>query len=277
MQTYLFYTPEKQEAYSAHEIADVLDDGHGFTWDGDWQKSYRSGQWVDPATRAICHIDIGVAEFNHDDAHDEKEYEAWTRNPIQVQIPLSVPHWYGVECLRFLEWLLEQLPGLHILDTEIESAEESAGPETLDRLRALANWEQLHINQTTERGDCYRMSRVSSVAMWRYRRAVGELDDEWPAALVLLDKDYARSAVVWDEPEDELIVPPVELGVLKTATNTIVMSVEEIISRAGHVNNLDCAGAVSIPIDDAFEEMVHECVKMDVSRFKFLGDGEWSD
>ena len=278
MQTFLFYTPEDQRAYVASDIAEALESFEGFVWQGDWQERYRNGVWTDPATAAACQIDIGHVEFDSDEAAEEKQYDGWTRNPVAVHIPLSVPHWHCVESLRFIEELCLTLPGLSVLDTEdVGDEQREPGPRVINRLDSLAEWEQLHIAQTADREDCYRMSRVSSVAMWRYRRATRELDEEWPMALVLLDKDIARSAVVWDEPIDYLIVPPVELAVLKTETHTIVMSVEELISRANHVNNLDCAGAVKIPIDDEFEDIIENCVKMDVSRFKFLADGEWSD
>ena len=278
MQTFLFYTQQDQRAYVASDIVEGLESFDGFVWQGEWQNRYRNGTWTDPATGAMCHIDVGELEFDSDEVKAEKTYEGWTRNPLSVQIPLSVPHWHCVECLRFIEEYCQTLPGLFVLDTEdVGDEERDPGPRTIHRLESLAEWEQLHTAQTAEREDCYRMSRVSSVAMWRYRRATYELDEEWPMALVLLDKDIARSAVVWDEPEDYLIVPPVELAVLKTETHTIVMSVEELISRAEHVNNLDCAGAVKIPIDDDFEDIIGNCVKMDVSRFKFLADGEWSD
>ncbi len=278
MQTFLFYTPATQDAYTTTHIADVLSDCQGFEWESAWQGDYRSGLWTDAATGATCFVDVGKIPFAHDDAHAEKQYEHWKQNTLVVKIPLSSPHWHGVESLRFIQSLLDQLSGIACLDTEdTGDDEDEAGPGPLDRMRCLASWERLHVSQTNSRDDCYRMSRVSSVALWRYRRATAELDCDWPQALVLLDKDVARSAVVWDEPEEYIIVPPVELAVLKTATNTKVIDVGELISRADHVNNLDCAGAVKIPMSDQFNEIIDACVKMDLGRFKFLTDSEWSD
>ncbi len=277
MQTFLFFTPENDVLYGTEDICNVLEQCPGFAWDGHWQQGYRSGFWADVYTHARCSVDVGQADFNHDDAHNETTYDGWQLNPIQVKIPLSSPHWHCVESLRFVETMLSQLPHMFILDTEDTASPEVEGPAPLDRMRALASWEQLHLSQTEGVSDYHRMERVNSIALWRYRRAIGEGNKEWPQALVLLDKDVARSAVIWDEPEEEIIVPPVELAVLKTDYNTSVISVEELISRAAHVNNLDCAGAVKIPIGEDFKSVIAQCVKMDVSRFKFLTDDEWSD
>lgn len=278
MQCFLFYVPENEAVYRTEQLAAVLEQQAGFAWDGDWQRDYRSGVWTDPHTHALCLIDVGNPVFDQRDDENVRHYDGWQLCPLQIKVSLSSPHWHCVESARFIEGLLQQLPHCAVLDTEDTGDDvDAAAPGPLDRMRVLASWEQLHTAQTESRQDIWRMSRVHSIALWRYRRVLGERQLNWPQALVLLDKDTARSAVVWEEPEQEIIVPPVELAVLKTDYNTSVMSVEELISRASHVKNLDSGGAVSIPVDDDFQGVVAQCVKMDLSRFKFLTDSEWSD
>ncbi|NRA37192.1 MAG: hypothetical protein HRU15_03570 [Planctomycetes bacterium] len=271
----LFFQQDTDVAFSVDEIVEVCQNIEGVVLEGKDQDAYRPGIWRDPWTHARCVIDIGVVNFDHDDALEEKNYEHWQQVPLHIKIPLSCPHWHCVESLRMVEDILQALKNVFIIDTE----DSIDGPVALDRMRCLSSWEQLHHAQTESRGDMFRMNRTMSVALWRYRRELSDIpeDENWPQAFVLLDGERARSAVMWQDPERDVIFPPVELIIVQRGSQTGVIPSDELITCATHINNLDKAGAVMITSDDLTTQLFNEAKLLPTERFKSLSDDEWSD
>lgn len=277
----LFFQPEQDTAISIEDVVEICQSIGGVILEDSNDPHYRPGIWRDPWTHARCVIDIGEVSYDHDDAYaHEKSYEDWRQVPLQVKIPLSCPHWHCVESLRLVEEILVRMPTVRIVDTEDSiDAEGNEGPCLLDRMRCLSSWEQLHHAQTESRGDMHRMNRTMSVALWRYRRELADIpeDENWPQAFVLLDGNRARSAVMWQDPERDIVFPPVELIIVQRGSHTGVIPSDELITCATHINNLDKAGAIKITADERTSQLFYGAKLLPTERFASLSDDEWSD
>jgi hypothetical protein len=280
MVSLLFYEPlQDGPPLSLDALADALDQP-GVELHGD--AVYRSGRWRDVETGATCQIDLGHPPLEEDHIHPPRAYDGWREVGLTINIPLSGPHWLCVESLQWVEALLTRLPSLRTLDTEDTRQDHGEGPGTWNRPRALANWERLHHVQQEGRTDLWRMARLASVCLWRYRRerAMGRstlTDLQWPDALVLLDQQdrCARSAVLWRDPTQPIALPPVELVVISRSGATGVVAAELVSALGGAP--LPFAQAQRLEPTAATASLFADATLLPASRFKALGDYDWSD
>lgn len=280
MVSLLFYEPVQDgPALGFADLADALEHP-GVELHGD--DRYRSGRWRDPETGATCQIDLGRPPIEEDHLHPPRAYDGWREVGLSVNIPLAGPHWLCVEALQWVEGLLARLPSLRALDTEDTRQDHGEGPGAWSRPRALANWERLHQVQQEGRTDLWRMARLPSVCLWRYRRerAKGRAaitDLQWPDALVLLDQQdrSARSAVLWRDPTRAIALPPVELVVIPRGDASGVLSAEQLSALGGAP--LPFAQAQRLEPTAATAGLFANAPLMPANRFKALGDYDWSD
>ena len=280
MVSLLFYEPVHDgPALGFPDLAEALDQP-GVELHGD--DAYRSGRWRDPETGASCQIDLGRPPIEEDHLHPPRAYDGWREVGLNVNIPLAGPHWLCVEALQWVESLLARLPTLRALDTEDTRQDHGEGPGPWSRPRALANWERLHQVQQEGRTDLWRMARLPSVCLWRYRRerAKGRAaitDLQWPDALVLLDQEErcARSAVLWRDPTQALALPPVELVVIPRGNATGVVAAEQVSALGG--GPLPFAQAQRMEPTPATAALFNDAALLPATRFKALGDHDWSD
>lgn len=280
MVSLLFYEPIADgPPLEREDIAAALDQP-GVELSGD--AAYRSGRWRDAETGATCQIDLGHPPIEEDHLHPPKAYDGWREVGLAVHVPLSGPHWLCVEALQWIEGLLAKLPTLRTLDTEDTRQDHGDGPGPWSRPRALANWERLHQVQQEGRTDLYRMARLPSVCLWRYRREratarAAITDLQWPEALVLLDTQdrCARSAVLWRDPGQAIALPPVELVVVPRGGATGVLTAETLSQLGGEALPLGQAQRL-VPTADTARLFAHAPL-LPASRFKALGDHDWSD
>ncbi len=279
----LFYEPSNNESLSHERLRSVCDSIPGMHFEHDPSAEYQPGRWYDSETCASASVDIGLPELDESGLFDEKPYEGWQRVSLRVQIPSTGPHWYVVEVLRMIEELLFQLPECGILDTEdIGPDGEGTEPGPLDRMRHLANWEQLFLAHQEERDVICLMDRPSSLALWRYRKQRKEGVEKhpdllWPDALVLLDDDRARSCIFWEDPDQITVVPPVDLLIVRRGDTTGLLPVDELLTAASTVKNLTCGGAVAIHPDEATRQLHAQAKLLPTERYQALSDLEWAD
>lgn len=280
MVSLLFYEPVQDgPALGFVDLAEALDQP-GVELRGD--EIHRSGRWRDPETGATCQIDLGRPPIEEDHLHPPRAYDGWREVGLCVNIPLAGPHWLCVEALQWVEGLLARVPSLRALDTEDTRQDHGEGPGTWSRPRALANWERLHQVQQEGRTDLWRMARLPSVCLWRYRRerAKGRAaitDLQWPDALVLLDQQdrRARSAVLWRDPTQPMALPPVELVVIPRGDATGVLLAEQVSALGGAP--VAFAQAQRLEPTAATAGLFANATLMPANRFKALGDHDWSD
>jgi hypothetical protein len=283
MLTLLFFEPDDPEvgARRTPECAEACAEaGIALTGSGD----YRHAHWRDQATGAWAEVDVGWPEMDEGVTASEKSYTGWRRLPLQVEIPLTVPHWYAVEAATMVDRLLQALPGAVVLDTEDpgpEEGEAGAGPGPLDRLRLLASWELQHLQQTAGLDDLPRASRAASVAAWRYRRERangqrGIADCEWPELLVLAEGQNALTAIIWADPTEPLALPPVQLVVVTRPGASACMPVDELITAVGTPGELPFGGAVRIDPNDRLQHLHANARLLPRDRFRAVGD-HWTD
>ncbi len=280
MVSLLFYEPVQDgPALGFADLAEALDQP-GVDLQGD--DTYRSGCWRDPETGATCQIDLGRPPIEEDHLHPPRAYDGWRELGLAINLPVSGPHWLCVESLQWVEGLLARLPSVRALDTEDTRQDHGEGPGPWSRPRALANWERLHQVQQEGRTDLWRMARLPSVCLWRYRRerAKGRAaitDLQWPDALVLLDQQdrCARSAVLWRDPTGPLALPPVELVVIQRGNSTGVVQAAQVSALGGAP--LPFAQAQRLDPTPATAGLFSGATLQPASRFKALGDYDWSD
>lgn len=281
MLTLLFYEPVQEgPRTSIDDVLAVVGSLRGVELSG--SGGYASGRWRDEQTGATCEIDVGNPPIEEDHLHPPKAYDGWRDIGLSVHIPLSGPHWLCVETLQWVESVLAQMPGVRALDTEDTRQEAGDGPGAWSRPRALANWERLHHVQQEGMTNLWRMARLASVCLWRYRRerAMGRTshgDLLWPDALVLLDQQdrCARSAVLWRDPTVALALPPVELVVIPRGDATGVI-LAEALSATG-AGPLPLGQAQRLLPNAANADLFANAPLLPASRFKALGDYDWSD
>lgn len=280
MVSLLFYEPVHDgPALGFLDLVEALDQP-GVELHGD--DSYRSGRWRDAETGASCQIDLGRPPIEEDHLHPPRAYDGWREVGLNINIPLAGPHWLCVEALQWVEGLLARLPSLRALDTEDTRQDHGEGPGPWSRPRALANWERLHHVQQEGRTDLWRMARLASVCLWRYRRERAKArtaitDLLWPDALVLLDTQdrCARSAVLWRDPTQAIALPPVELVVIPRAGATGVITAETLSRLGGEALLLGQAQRLTPTAETA--GLFANTPLLPASRFKALGDHDWSD
>ncbi|HEX3135588.1 MAG TPA: hypothetical protein VHX44_18645 [Planctomycetota bacterium] len=280
MVSLLFYEPVQEgPRLELDEVADALNQP-GVELNGD--QKYRSGRWRDVETGATCQIDLGYPPIEEDHLHPPRAYDGWRDVGLTVNIPLSGPHWLCVEALQWVEGLLARLPTLRTLDTEDTRQDHGEGPGAWSRPRALANWERLHHVQHEGRTDLWRMARLPSVCLWRYRReramarsAITDL--QWPDALVLLDQQdrCARSAVLWRDPSVPIALPPVELVVIPRGASSGVITAEALSALGGAP--LPLAQGQRLTPTQATADLFANVALLPATRFKALGDYDWGD
>ena len=288
MLTILFFEPDDPEVGRRSEADCVAAcEAAGLAMEHDASGNYSHARWQDAATHAWAQVDIGWPEMDDDPTADSKAYEGWRELPLRVQIPLMVPHWMCVEAGTLVEQLLAQLPGCTVLDTEDPGEEdESPAPGALDRMRLLSSWELQHAQQSEGLKDYPRMLRISSVAMWRYRRELAQgraehSEYEWPDVAVLSqkngDSDSAHSTVIWADPSEPFVLPPVEYVVIPRPGASGCIPMDEVLTAAGGGVHLPCGGAVSIEPSEALTSLHAGAKLLPAERFKALADGDWSD
>jgi hypothetical protein len=276
----LFYQPAEQPPVTLEHLAEVLAYRPGLSLEEGTH--YRAGRWRDPATGATCEIDLGHAPLEEDHLHPPKSYNGWRDTGLAVHLPLAGPHWLCVEVLQWVEGLLQRLGDVRALDTEDTRQEHGDGPGTWNRPRVLGSWERLHQAQAEGRTDLWRMARLPSVCLWRYRREregarQAHADLRWPEALVLLDRQdqCARSAVVWPGPGNAFALPPVELVVITDGTRAGAFPAERLSALGGEPLSLGQAQRVRpTPATDALFATTD---LMPPDRFRALGDHDWTD
>ena len=110
-------------------------------------RNYVDGQWVVSSSgRAFENRNpadnddlIGTfQESNEDDVNAaidaaHKAYDGWREVGLNINVPLSGPHWLCVESLQWIEGLLARLPGLRALDTEDTRQDHGEGPGLWNR------------------------------------------------------------------------------------------------------------------------------------------------
>lgn len=244
--------------------------------------SYRSGRWHDSQTGATCLFDLGIAPVEVDHLHPPTAYDGWREIGFTIHVPLAGPHWLCVETLQWVETLLKQFPHLKALDTEDTKHEEGDGPGPWHRPRVLASWEKLHQVQHQGRTDLWRMGRLASVCLWRYRRErtlarQTHADLFWPDAMVVLDLNdqCARSAVLLPNSLRPMALPPVELVVTEVNGSPIVIPADTLSAAGGAP--LSLGQSQRLQPNDALFQAIADAVPLPVSRFRALGDYDWSD
>jgi|GEM_PF-2573692 hypothetical protein len=285
MVSLLFYesTADAGPTVTRDGLEDHLAAAPGVELDGAWRAAYRSGRWRDPATGASCTIDLGNPPIDDDPLHPPRTYDGWREAGLTIGIPLSGPHWLCVEALQFVEAILHHLPHLRALDSEDTERGTAEGPGTWNRPRVLASWERQHAVQYLGRTDAWRMNRLSSVCVWRYRRerAAGSRDHpalQWPEALALLDNDgpVVRSGAFWHDPSVPLALPPVEVLVIAHGPRSGVLIAADL-ALAANPTPLSLANAAVIEPSAATLAVFTHGVLLPISRFRALGDLDWSD
>ena len=142
---------------------------------------------------------------------------------------------------------------------------------------------RLHSGQQSGRSDYPHMGRLASVCLWRYRRerargvaAFPEL--RWPEALALVDgaAGVARSAIIWDDPDRPLAMPPVELVVVPRPGGPGVLLAEDLL-RTAQGEPLPFGQAARILPGPATGALFRTAGLLPVARFKALGDHDWTD
>jgi hypothetical protein len=244
---------------------------------------YRSGRWRDPATGASCTIDLGTPPIDEDTLHPPRAYDGWREVGLTIGMPLAGPHWLCVEALQFVETVLQLLPQLRALDSEDSERGVILGPGTWSRPRVLASWERQHAVQTLGRTDSWRMNRLSSVCLWRYRRErpAGMRQHaqlQWPEAFALLDQEghAVRSAAFWRDPALALALPPVELLIVAHGDRQGVLSAADLAAVA-QPQPLRLASAAIVEPMPAVTEVFTRASLLPTARFRALGDLDWSD
>jgi hypothetical protein len=264
------------------EIEDYLSALNTVELSGARGEPYRSGRWRDLETGANCDLDIGTLPIEEDHLHPPTAYDGWRDIGLTIHVPLAGPHWLCVETLQWVERLLQEFPQLKALDTEDTKQDHGDGPGMWHRPRVLASWEKLHQVQNQNRTDLWRMGRLASVCLWRYRRerAKGRATHPellWPDALVVLDQveHCARSAVLLPNPLVPMALPPVELVVTGTDRSAMVLPAEVLSSVGGEALALGQSQRL-IP-QEALTLAMTKANTLPVNRFRALGDYDWSD
>lgn len=284
MLTLLLFRPEGGDVPTPDEIADAITAIPGVDLSGDSASSYRAGGWRDSDTGAGCLIDVGDPPLEHDHIHPPRAYAGWLPAGVSVQVPLVGPHWFCVEAMRVPEAILAAFPEWRALDTEdiTHDAESEAGPFDWDRTRVITSWERQRAVQITGVAGLARMSRTSSVALWRYRRErrLGRETHRghaWPDGSVLRDRatGAARSAALWLDPKRPFAAPPVELIVLKRADGAVVVPGEAVAAIPGTLAEM--AGARLIDPSRAVDAIWNGTGVLPASGFVGLGDEDWVD
>jgi hypothetical protein len=279
----LFYQAinEESELTSDH-LADYLTQRGGVQLSGADGDAYRTGRWSSPDTGAWCDIDVGISPVEEDHLHPAKSYDGWRNLDLTIHVPLSGPHWLCVEALQWIEQLLAEFPQVRTLDTEDTRDGEQDGPTRWNRPRILASWERLHQAQLQGRTVHLRMNRLTSVCLWRYRRerARGRSTYPelwWPDALAVLDTHHhcVRSAVILPQPLRAMALPPVELIIVPTEHEPIIIEAATMSAVAGAA--LSCAQAQRLEPSPAVDECLRTGEQYPRARFKALGDHDWSD
>jgi hypothetical protein len=187
-----------------------------------------------------------------------------------------------VETLQWVESLLLQFPNLKALDTEDTKHENGEGPGQWHRPRVLASWEKLHQVQNQNRTDLYRMGRLASVCLWRYRRERARARQAhpelfWPDALVVLDQvDHcARSAVLLPDPMVPMALPPVELVVTSSNRSALVLPADTLSAVGGEA--LPIGQSQRLLPNETVTQAIAKAAALPVSRFRALGDYDWTD
>ncbi len=284
MLTFLFYQPDHEQPIPPGDLEDALLDQPGLELTGAAGDAYRPGTWRHSATGATAVIDLGLAPLEDDQMHPPTTYLGWRPLALAVHLPLAGPHWRCVEALQLIERLLAALPGTRALDTEdTRSSDDQVGPAPWSRPRALASWERLHNGQQSGRSDYPHMGRLASVCLWRYRRErasglAARPELRWPEALALVDVSVgaARSAIIWDDPDRPLAMPPVELVVVPRPGAPGVL-LAEVLLGAAQGEPLPFGQAARILPGPATSALFRTAELLPAARFKALGDHDWTD
>jgi hypothetical protein len=285
--TLLFFESDAEPPTALDDLEHAVAGLPGVILDGAPGSAYRPGRWRDAATGASAVLDLGSAPIEPDTMHPPANYAGWRTVPLVMHIPLTAPHWHCVEALNVVELLCRRLPQLRALDTEDTQLDENtdSGPYTWNRLRVLANWEQLHEAHSALSRGLHRMERVASIALWRYRRERQRGMEQqpelaWPEALVLLDLSdgpRACSAAAWLDPNRPLAVPPVELLVIQRQGEAGTVPSDELLTATGGGKPLPLAQAIRIDPSERVSGFFERAKLLPAGRFRFLDDGDWSD
>ena len=205
----------------------------GVAW-GCGVAGYRPGTWSDAATRARCTLDLGTPPLEEDREHPPTAYDGWTAAGLAFKIPLAGPHWHAVECYRLVEAALAVDDALAALDEEDTRADgaPSSGPAAWDRARAVWSWERQREAQAAGLA-LPRLGRMASVVLWRWRR---EADAGRPALAVVEDRRRAGRALlagVVAEPDAPIVLPAVDVVLLRTAGGLRLVAGERLAGAPG--------------------------------------------
>ncbi len=296
MLTLQFYEAEHASPTTADELAAALLTIPGVAFDAPPSRTadhaaYRPAQWHDQATGARAHWDLGRPPLTASDTNSATDdrprtYPGWRQVALELHVPFAGPHWHAVVALAQVDRLLIAAPQLTPLDTEDDrhTGDSDAGPYPWDRPRAIANWEILRAVQIADVA-VPRLSRASSVALWRYRseRAAGRLAHptyQWPEALALhdLDTNAVRTACLWPDATGDSMtpfaLPPVDLVVIRGG----VVPTDELRLIAGNpAAERVPGGARLIPASAAVSSFYAGAKTLPTSRFRGLGDEDWAD
>jgi hypothetical protein len=283
MSTLLVYESDDGAPTHRDDLSHALET-LGTVFDASADVAYRPGHWQDPHTGARVIVDLGDAPIENDEMHPPTSYIGWRPVALTLHIPLSTPHWQAVEAFAWVQRLLTQLPHLTPLDVEDTRVDEDAdpGPFAFDRLRALASWERQHATQTDGRSDLPRMARVTSLALWRYRRErqAGQLEHAacvWPEALVVSEARTAHSVAVWADVSKPLALPPVTYLVLPRAEGPGLIPIDEVLTAAGGGTALSKGMARRIDPIPAITSLYQHARLLPATRYAACIDGDWSD
>jgi hypothetical protein len=285
MLTLLFYESASADgpATAREDIEDQLIALPGVELAGAPRAAYRPGRWRDPATGASCAIDLGAPPLEEDTLHPPRAYDGWRAVPVTIGIPLAGPHWLCVEALQFVEALLVHLPQLSVLDSEDSERGVGIGPGTWNRPRLLASWERQHAVQQSGRSEAWRMNRLASVCLWRYRRerARGQAAHpqlHWPEAFALLDREgpAVRSAAFWNDEGMPWALPPVEMLIINQDGRSGVLVAADLAAVAGAAP-LPLASAALVTPSPPVSGVFRNGVLLPTARFRALSDLDWSD
>lgn len=263
-------------------IGEALAAEPGIEFDAAAEAAYRPWRWTDPVSGARCYGDLGESPIAEDHINPDKDYEGWALLGLHLAIPVAGPHWMVDACAGLLNRIAEAVPNLQWLNTEHtvhEDGEEGPGP--LDELALAASWQEMR-DAGRQGRDEPRMDRGESQRMYAYRQVVGAARRDhpelrWPGAMVLADGDFARSACLWLDCEQDLALPPVSLVVVRREEATGVLPSDELLTAAGGGSDLDLGGATAVTMTDAVRQLFESAHLWPVDRFQALDDVEWGD
>lgn len=275
----IFYEDDQRPATPAASLAEALAATPGFTLEGHVDEVYRPVCFRDLRTGSRATGDLGPLPLAVDHLHPSRSYPGWRPVDLVLHLPIPVAHWNCIDVADAVVAMLDRLPHLSVLNSEATvrpgpDGEDLEGPGPLDKPTLLSTWEGLHA-EATRSLQLPRLSRVASVALWRYRRGRTEVPKDWHGceAHVLLHQGRARTAALLPWPLRPLVLPPVELLIHPGPPPRMV----ETASLRLLAPTLPLGGGLAFDRSNQLEPVLQDAAWQPITGFTMLADGDWGD